>query len=632
MPLIENKDGPKNETPGFNRKIHFSVWYLVIAVFLILWLHSYYFGKPATREVAYSDFKQWILNGEIQKVTLFQDWIQGELKDTSPHLLNKQRQFLTVRIEDPKLTEQLQNTGVEFTGKIEDTRLKDLFFAWILPLAILFLIWNLLLKRMNPGAGVMSFGKSRARVYAKAESQIHFSDVAGVDEAKEELKEIVEFLKTPDKFKRIGGKIPKGVLLVGPPGTGKTLLARALAGEANVPFFSLSGSDFVEMFVGVGAARVRDLFQQAQSSAPCIIFIDELDAIGRARGAGAMGTHEEREQTLNQLLAEMDGFDSNSGVIVVAATNRPEVLDSALLRPGRFDRHVEVDRPDLKGREQILQVHVRKVKLSKDVDLKIVAQRTPGFAGADLANLINEAALLAARRDKQMVSMAEFESAIDRVIAGLEKKSRVLNKREKEITAYHEAGHAIVAMSLKNADPVHKVTIIPRGIGALGFTLQLPTEDRNLMTQSELLDRLAVLFGGRLAERIIFNEISTGAENDLKRATEIAKSMVKDYGMSQKLGMVTFERERRALYLDAMMSPNRDYSEETAREIDQEISEILRNIETKVISIIEEKKPALEMLAQRLLEKEVVEREELEMIFKSALGGDPVPLEQQLKA
>ena len=463
----------------------------------------------------------------------------------------------------------------------------------------------------------MSFGKSRAKIYAEKEKKITFVDVAGIDEAKEELKEVVEFLKNPGKFQRLGGKIPKGVLLVGAPGTGKTLLARAVAGEANVPFFSISGSDFVEMFVGVGAARVRDLFGQAQNQAPCIVFIDELDALGKARGVNPMGRHDEQEQTLNQLLAEMDGFSANVGVIIMAATNRPEILDPALLRPGRFDRHVVVDRPDLGGREEILKIHAHNVTLSPEVDLKVIASRTPGFVGADLANIVNEAALLAARKNKESVEMADFEEAIDRVVAGLEKKNRLMSKKEKEIVAFHESGHAIMASFLPNADPVRRISIIPRGIAALGYTLQLPTEDRYLMTRTELLDRLAVLLGGRVAEEIVFGEISTGAHNDLQRTTDIAMSMVKEYGMSEKLGYVTFEKEKKPLFLPSSFFSSKEYSEETARQIDAEVKKIIDETYQRVKEILTSHKDKLEELARLLLEKEVVEEADLKKIIQS---------------
>ncbi|MBP1735979.1 MAG: ATP-dependent metallopeptidase FtsH/Yme1/Tma family protein [Deltaproteobacteria bacterium] len=468
-------------------------------------------------------------------------------------------------------------------------------------------------------SSVLNFGKSRGKIYGEDEIKITFQDVAGVDEAKVELQEIIEYLKTPQKFMSLGGKIPKGILLVGPPGTGKTLLAKAVAGEAKVPFFSMSGSDFVEMFVGVGASRVRDLFAQAQAKAPCIIFIDELDAIGKARGMNPLSSHDEREQTLNQLLSEMDGFDTKAGVIIMAATNRPEILDPALLRPGRFDRHVLVDRPDITGREAILKVHIKGVKLAREVDLKVVAARTPGFVGADLANLVNESALLAARKGKGSVGMEEFEEAIDRVIAGLEKKSRVMNKKEKEIVAFHETGHALMAEFLETTDQVHKISIIPRGISALGYTLQLPTEDRYLMTEKELRDRLCVLLGGRVAEEVIFGEVSTGAHNDLGRATDIARSMVKEYGMSKKLGYVTFERERKPLFMD--LGPSfggaKDYSEETAREIDDEIKAIVDEAREKVQAMLSEKKSLLDKVARTLLEKETIEGEELRELISN---------------
>jgi cell division protease FtsH len=463
--------------------------------------------------------------------------------------------------------------------------------------------------------GVLSVGKARAKIYAEQEVKVKFDDVAGIEEAKQELAEIVEFLRTPEKFTRLGGKIPKGVLLVGPPGTGKTLLAKAVAGEASVPFFSISGSDFVEMFVGVGAARVRDLFAQAKEQAPCIIFIDELDALGKARGINPMGTHEEREQTLNQLLVEMDGFDTNSGVIIMAATNRPEILDPALLRPGRFDRHVAIDRPDVRGREAILKIHTRGVTLAKDVDLAKVAALTPGFAGADLANLVNEAALLAARQNKMSVSLAEFQDAIDRIIGGLEKKNRVMNEKEKKIVAYHESGHALVAMSVPTADPVNKVSIIPRGIAALGYTQQLPTEDRYLMTREELLDRLCVLLGGRVAEEIVFGDISTGAQNDLQRATDIARSMVTEYGMSEKLGLVTYGRERRPLFLETGVGgSSREYSDETARAIDAEVTRLMNEGHDRVRKILSDKREKLELLTQTLLTKETVLGDEVREI------------------
>jgi cell division protease FtsH len=468
--------------------------------------------------------------------------------------------------------------------------------------------------------GVMSFARSKHRVFAEDDVKVSFGDVAGVDEAEQELKEIVEFLKNPKKYTSLGGRIPKGVLLVGPPGTGKTLLARAVAGEAKVPFFSLSGSEFVEMFVGVGAARVRDLFSQAEQKAPCIIFIDELDALGRARVQGPMGSHEEREQTLNQLLAEMDGFDSRKAIIIMAATNRPEVLDPALLRPGRFDRQVLVDKPDVKGREEVLRIHTKAVKLAPNIDLKVVAARTAGFAGADLANLVNEAALLAARKDKTQVEMADFDEAIDRLIAGLEKK-RVMSTKEREIVAYHESGHAIVATAIPGMDPVHKISIVQRGFGALGYTMQLPLEDRYLMQRRDLLNQLAVLLGGRTAEEIALGEISTGAQNDLLRATDIARAMVTEWGMSDALGAINYDGHKRSTFLDIPLGPERGvYAEDTARLIDAEVKRIMTESHTEARRILAEKRDLLETVTRRLLDQEVMEGDELRAIL-----GVPAP-------
>lgn len=606
-PFLEiNKGGPKAKGKNV------TILYFVLAFFAILVINMY-LVRSEVKSISYSEFKALVLSGKISDVVIDTDSIQGYLLEDG-----KKTRFLTNRVEDPDLVRDLMKSNVKFAGQRENKVLKALF-SWVIPFLVLILVWNLLLRRMGGApTNVLNFGKSRGRIYGEDEIKITFDDVADVEEAKEELKEIVEFLKMPQKFLNLGGRIPKGILLVGPPGTGKTLLAKAVAGEAKVPFFSMSGSDFVEMFVGVGAARVRDLFAQAQSKAPCIIFIDELDALGKARGINPLSSHDEREQTLNQLLAEMDGFDTKTGVIIMGATNRPEILDPALLRPGRFDRHVLVDRPDIKGREEILKVHARNVKVGKDVDLKIIAARTPGFVGADLANLVNEAALLAARKGKQEVNMEEFEEAIDRVVAGLEKRQRVMSKKEKEIIAYHEVGHALVAEYLETTDQVHKISIIPRGISALGYTLQLPTEDRYLMTKRELLDRLAVLLGGRIAEEIVFGEISTGAYNDLSRATDIARSMVKEYGMSEKLGYVTFERERKPLFLE--INPGfsaKDYSEETAREIDNEVKRIIEETYGRVKTLLSEKKALLEKIAKILLEKEVIEGEELRSLIKA---------------
>jgi cell division protease FtsH len=494
----------------------------------------------------------------------------------------------------------------------ETTRWISDVISWVLPIALIAGIWLFFFRRMGGAeGGIMSFARSRAKIYAEDDVKVSFSEVAGVDEAEDELKEIVEFLKTPKKYTQLGGRIPKGVLLVGPPGTGKTLLARAVAGEAKVPYFSLSGSEFVEMFVGVGAARVRDLFRQAETKAPCIVFIDELDALGKTRQQSPMGGHEEREQTLNQLLAEMDGFDTKKGVIIMAATNRPEVLDPALMRPGRFDRQILVDKPDVKGREAILRIHVKNVKLSDSVDLRIIAARTAGFAGADLANLVNESALLAARRDKPAVDRRDFDEAIDRVIAGLEKK-RAMSDRERRIVAFHESGHAIVASVLPNLDPVHKISIVARGFGALGYTMQLPLEDRYLLTRADLENQLAVLLGGRSAEHVTFGEISTGAQNDLLRATDIARAMVTEYGMSDAVGPVNHDGHRRNAFLDNPFGPERGaYAEETARVIDAEVKRLVSSAQDTARRILTERKDILDALSARLLDKEVIEGDEL---------------------
>jgi cell division protease FtsH len=594
------------------RKFHFSFWYFLMALFMLSLLHDYYLARQV-ETIPYSTFRELVTEAKVKDLVLKTDQITGTLTESKEG--QKDQPFVTVRVNDPDLVTLLDQKHIQYTGAIESKWLGTVL-SWVLPLVFFLLIWKFLIGRMAGGPqGVLSVGKARAKIYAEQEVQVRFDDVAGIDEAKQELAEIVEFLKTPEKFTRLGGKIPKGVLLVGAPGTGKTLLAKAVAGEASVPFFSMSGSDFVEMFVGVGAARVRDLFAQAKGHAPCIIFIDELDALGKARGMNPMGGHDEREQTLNQLLVEMDGFDSNSGVIIMAATNRPEILDPALLRPGRFDRHVAIDRPDVRGREAILKIHSRDVTLAEDADLARVAALTPGFAGADLANLVNEAALLAARQNKKSVGMAEFQDAIDRIVGGLEKKNRVMNEKEKRIVAYHESGHALVAMSVPTADPVNKVTIIPRGIAALGYTQQLPTEDRYLMTREELLDRLSVLLGGRVAEELVFGDISTGAQNDLQRATDIARSMVAEYGMSEKMGLVTYTREKRPLFLEAgMPSLSREYSEETAQLIDGEVARLMNEAHDRVRKILSEKREQLELLTQTLLVKETVLGDEVREI------------------
>ena len=609
--FLELKDRAKMKD---KKTKNFTFLYFIIAFVAMVAINSYLF-KAEVKNVPYSEFKELIAKGKIGDIVIDTETLQGTLTLDD----GKKTKFLTSRVEDSELVKDLQKYNIKFAGYYENKIFKAII-SWVLPFAIIFLIWNLLMRKMGGApSSVLNFGKSRGKIYGEDEIKITFQDVAGVDEAKVELQEIIEYLKTPQKFMSLGGKIPKGILLVGPPGTGKTLLAKAVAGEAKVPFFSMSGSDFVEMFVGVGASRVRDLFAQAQQKAPCIIFIDELDAIGKARGMNPLSSNDEREQTLNQLLSEMDGFDTKAGVIIMAATNRPEILDPALLRPGRFDRHVLVDRPDITGREAILNVHIKGVKLAEEVDLKVVAARTPGFVGADLANLVNESALLAARKGKSSVGMEEFEEAIDRVIAGLEKKSRVMNKKEKEIVAFHETGHALMAEFLETTDQVHKISIIPRGISALGYTLQLPTEDRYLMTEKELRDRLCVLLGGRVAEEVIFGEASTGAHNDLGRATDIARSMVKEYGMSKKLGYVTFERERKPLFMD--LGPSfggaKDYSEETAREIDDEIKGIVDEAREKVQTMLSEKKSLLHKVARTLLEKETIEGNELRELISN---------------
>ena len=628
--------------PRLNQRIQFSLAYVLVAAMVLLLLQSW-LAAPRTVEIPMSKFLELVRADKIEKVALTEREIRGIAKpDALPNPPSgpgdrlrqwlgsdgELRMFTVTRIpgvipgiDEAPVVSELEKHHVEFTGRIESTFVRDLFFGWIIPLGVMVAIWMFLMRRVGGGpTQALSFGRSKHKIFDRKELKTTFADVAGVDEAKAELVEIVDFLKNPKKYQRLGGRIPKGVLLVGPPGTGKTLLARAVAGEADVPFFTLSGSEFVEMFVGVGAARVRDLFEQAKDKAPCIIFIDELDAIGKSRAGstGFIGGHDEREQTLNQLLAEMDGFDSSKGVILVAATNRPEVLDQALLRPGRFDRQVVVDKPDLRGREAILRLHARAVVLAPGVDLGVIAARTPGFAGADLANIVNEAALLAARKEEAAVEMADFEEAIDRVVAGLEKKSRVLSEKERDIVAHHEMGHALVATSVAHADPVHKVTIIPRGIAALGMTYQLPTEERFLMTRSELDDRIAVLLGGRVAEELVYGEISTGAHNDLERASEIARLMVTKYGMSERLGLATYGEQTPLFLKGSGMGGERDYSEETARAIDEEVRAILERTHDRVRGILTTKKAILVAAAQELKRTETLDGERL----RRALAGE----------
>jgi len=543
-------------------KQQFSIWYFLVAFLLIVALQEFVMSPTHVNNLPYSDFKALLKSGKISNIglsetvisgTLVNEGLEGVLAGETAEKLRKlgrgEHRFTAVRVSDPALVAELEAAKVRFTGQVESKWLSTLL-SWIVPAVVFFAIWSFAMKRMagehGMGGGFLSVGKSKAKVYMETDTKVTFDDVAGVDEAKEELKEVIGFLKDPQRYGRLGGRVPKGVLLVGPPGTGKTLLARAVAGEASVPFFSISGSEFVEMFVGVGAARVRDLFEQARKKAPAIIFIDELDALGRARGAYSLGGHDEKEQTLNQLLSEMDGFDTSAGLVLLAATNRPEILDPALLRAGRFDRQVLVDRPDKVGRVQILNVHLKKVRLAADADPEKIAALTPGFSGADLANLVNEAALLATRRSADAVTLNDFTMAIERIVAGLEKKNRLLNPNERKVVAYHEMGHALVAMSLPGVDPVHKISIIPRGIGALGYTIQRPTEDRYLMTRDELENKMAVLLGGRAAEKVVFDHLSTGAADDLAKVTDIARSMVMRYGMEEKLGHVAYEADRPA--------------------------------------------------------------------------------------
>jgi cell division protease FtsH len=616
------------------RKQVFSIWYFLIAFAAMVLLQDF-LARGHVEAIPYSEFKHLLRAGKLADIAVTDQLITGTVNaDNLESVLPKARadaiaqgkgphRFAAVRLADPQLVADLEAAKVAFAGQVESKWLSTLL-SWIVPALIFFALWSFLIRRMGMGGqgGLLEIGKSKARVYMEKQTGVTFADVAGIDEARQELMEIVEFLRSPDRYRRLGGKIPKGVLIVGAPGTGKTLLAKAVAGEAGVPFLSLSGSDFVEMFVGVGAARVRDLFKQAEEKAPCIIFIDELDALGKARGISVMGGHDEREQTLNQLLVEMDGFESNRGVIIMAATNRPEILDPALLRPGRFDRHVAIDKPDLKGRQAILAVHTRNVKLADDVTLEKVAALTPGFAGADLANLVNEAALRAARADKDAVDMKDFDEALDRITTGLERKNRVINPKEKETVAYHEAGHAIVAEARPSADRVAKISIIPRGIAALGYTQQQPTEDRYLLRKSELLDRIDVLLAGRVAEEIVFGDISTGAQNDLQRATDIARSMVTHYGMSAELGLATFEEPRAAPFMP-LPQTTRSYSERTAQAVDEEVRKILAEAHERVLATLESCRDVLDAIAKKLLGQEVIDRAALLLLLEA--GAKPVP-------
>ncbi len=584
-------------------------FWLLISLFMIFMFNVFNKGQTTRKSVIFSDFLNMVNSGEVVQVTIQGNQIEGTTTNGTV--------FKTYSPNYPDLVKLLQSKGVKISAKPpqESPLWQSILISWF-PMLLLIAVWIFFMRQMQVGGGkALSFGKSRAKVLSESKKKVTFKDVAGVEEAKEELQEIIEFLKDPKKFTRLGGRIPKGVLLMGAPGTGKTLLAKAIAGEANVPFFSISGSDFVEMFVGVGASRVRDLFVQGKKNAPCIIFIDEIDAVGRHRGAGLGGGHDEREQTLNQLLVEMDGFESSDGVILISATNRPDVLDPALMRPGRFDRQVVVPIPDIRGREEILKVHTRKTPLSEEVDLSIIARGTPGFTGADLENLVNEAALLAARKGKDRVGMEDFEEAKDKVLMGVERKSMIISDEEKRNTAYHEAGHTLVAKLLPGTDPIHKVTIIPRG-RALGLTQQLPLDEKHTYSRDYLLNNITVLMGGRVAEELVFNHMTTGAGNDIERATELARKMVCEWGMSERLGPLAFGKKEEQIFLGREIAQHKDYSEKTAVEIDEEITSIVTQCYSKAKKILSENSETLHRLAETLLEREVLDGEEIERIVK----------------
>jgi cell division protease FtsH len=607
-------DHGRAEEAPMDKRVQFHVWYVIAAIIGIIVLQQLWMEETQVYVLPYSEFLDDLKTGKIADVRVAGDYMEGQFKTPQ----NGKRDFVTTRVP-PDVADQLQKYGVKFSGVAQSNFLTNLL-SWVLPTALFFGVWWFVIRRMasqGGAGGFMAIGRSRAKVYVETDTKVTFADVAGVDEAKAELKEVVDFLKDPQQYGRLGARIPKGILLVGPPGTGKTLLARAVAGEAAVPFFSINGSEFVEMFVGVGAARVRDLFEQARQKAPAIIFIDELDALGRARGSyPAMGGNDEKEQTLNQLLSELDGFDSRSGLVLLAATNRPEILDPALLRAGRFDRQVLVDRPDKAGRIDILKVHLKGHTLAPDVDPEKIAALTPGFTGADLANLVNEAALVATRRHGEAISMVDFTNAVERIVAGLEKKKRVLNTKERRVVAHHEMGHALTAMCIPGTDTVHKVSIIPRGIGALGYTIQRPSEDRFIQTREELENRMCVMLGGRAAEHVIFGHLSTGAADDLAKVTSIARDMVARYGMDEKLGPVSYDTER-PLFMPGL--PNhgfeqRNYSDETAHAIDQAVLRIVERAFQRTVAILEQQRDVLERGAEQLLEKETLDEADIKTL------------------
>ena len=642
--MSESNPKPKDKNSTDKQPKFPPIWIYIIILVVLLGLQFMYFQPESANRIDYSTFLKEVKNGNVKKVIIKNGiYIVGEYKDeaigsgavrlpeTKDNGITERKKpinsFSTTMVAGDNIRELLEENKVEFDARIEENWMNGVF-SWLLPIGLIVIFWLFIFKRMNPGQQVLNIGKNKAALYDKqGENKVTFKDVAGLNEAKEEIEEIVEFLKYPEKFTKLGGAIPKGVLLVGPPGTGKTLMAKATAGEADVPFFSLSGSDFVEMFVGVGAARVRDLFKQAKEKAPCIIFIDEIDAVGRSRGKGMMmGANDERENTLNQLLAEMDGFNSEKGVIMMAATNRPDVLDSALLRPGRFDRQILIDKPDLVGRVDVLKVHTKKIKMSELVDLKVLASQTPGFAGAELANLCNEAALLAARNAKESVEMVDFQNAIERVIAGLEKKNKIISPEEREIVAYHESGHAIVGWFLEHTDPVLKVSIVPRGLSALGYTLQTPLEDRFLMTKEELNDKICALLGGRVAEEIIFGKISTGAQNDLERITNMAFAMVAVYGMSEELGYISYYDSQNP---EGSFGINKKYSDVTSQNIDIAMKKIIDEARVRTKALLNDHKDKLENMAKTLLEKEKLDPIDLlKLLGERPHGKYPVSLDE----